>query len=380
MDSSPIAIVYRDQLLMLSETFIINQVSFYSRYIPKLVGARRVNEHNLDDFDMFLVRHGPFGLLYETSYKLLAFAPHLSRYMKKTSPAVVHAHFGKDATFLVPLIERLQLPFMVTYHGTDSYTSDEWKRRQRNLSNRVYLRRRNRLIETADLFIAVSQHVKAGLIRQGIPESKIIVHYIGINVDHFTPVWDKPKDPVVLFVSRLFDYKGCDYLIEAMCRVCRHVQGARLVIIGDGPCRSELKQLAAHRRLPCEFLGAQSHKVVRQWMEKAAVFSVPSFWEGLPTAVQEAMAMGLPMALFDIPPVREAVGNALLAECLAPPKDVRRLSEIIIQFLNNKERSAKFSREARRRVTEFFDIRKQTHRLESIYDEVSGASKKGKNH
>lgn len=131
------------------------------------------------------------------------------------------------------------------------------------------------------------------------------------------------------------------------------------------------------RQLPgrWRFLGTQSQDTVREWMNRATVFSVPSITvesgasEGFGMVFAEAQAMGLPVVSFATGGIPEAVAHGKTG-FLAPEGDAKRLASYILQLLSNKELWQKFSTEGQKRAREHFNLRKQTKKLEEIYKEV----------
>jgi len=105
----------------------------------------------------------------------------------------------------------------------------------------------------------------------------------------------------VLFVGRLVEKKGCEYLIRAFAKVQETVPDAILVIIGDGPLRDHLKQLAQKLNIRVQFRGPLTHVAVQQECRLARVICLPSITaangdaEGLPLVVLESQASGVPV-------------------------------------------------------------------------------------
>ena len=99
--------------------------------------------------------------------------------MRALSPALIHAHFGPDATHAMPLARALGVPLLVTHHGYDVTTEDHALARSPWL--RFYLKRRARLYQAAALVLCVSQFVREKAVRKGAPPHKTLVHYIGID-------------------------------------------------------------------------------------------------------------------------------------------------------------------------------------------------------
>jgi glycosyltransferase involved in cell wall biosynthesis len=126
------------------------------------------------------------------------------------------------------------------------------------------------------LFIAVSEFIRKRLLKLGFPRERIVVHYIGVDTEAFRPNESVERLPVVLFVARLVEKKGCSFLLKAMALVRVVVPNVELVIIGDGPESQQLKREADTLLPGVQFLGAQPPHVVKQWMQRAAVFCVPS--------------------------------------------------------------------------------------------------------
>ena len=104
-------------------------------------------------------------------------------------------------------------------------------------------------------------------------------------------------------------------------------------------------------------------------MNKAWVLSVPSLMEGLPTFVQESMAMGLPMALFSIPAVEEALGSKMHG-CVVPVRDVKQLTELILTLFEQNEMWREMNMLGRERALSHFSLKRQTDKLEKIYKDL----------
>ena len=179
-------------------------------------------------------------------------------------------------------------------------------------------------------------------------------------------------------MGRLVDKKGCTYLIRAMAEIQRSMPDVELVIIGDGPLRAELEAEARGSLRKHRFLGVQPSTVVREWMSRARVFSVPSITadsgdaEGFGIVFAEAQAMGVPVASFASGGIPEAVAHGETG-LLSAEKDWRGLARDLALLLRDDDLWNRMSDRARRRVAERFDLRKQTRLLAEIYREVLAA-------
>jgi colanic acid/amylovoran biosynthesis glycosyltransferase len=372
--SSSSVIIYRNYLLSSSETFVRDQAESLTKFSPCYVGLRLVNGLPLSASKSLIVnRGGTISRLREIRTKLLGFSPLFVQQINVIEPILIHAHFGQDGAMTLPLAKLLNIPLIVTFHGADITVSDEAA--QKSLMQKIYLQRRNELKKEAHTFIAVSNFIKQQLILKGFPPDRIVVHSIGINTDYFQFDPLHPREPVVLFVGRLVEKKGCRYLIEAMAKVQSIMPHVKLVVIGDGQLRTPLEQLAHKLLTNCSFLGVLSPSQVREWMQRAMVFCVPSITaksgdaEGFGMVFAEAQAMGLPVVSSRHGGIPEAVAHEQTG-FLVPEHDAESLSRDLLQLLQNQNLWNSFSRNGSERIRKHFNLHKQTRILEDLYDQA----------
>ncbi len=369
-------VIYRDVLLGPSETFVRAQAEALAGFEPRYVGSRRTAGLELPaDRTLVLNRGTPLGRARELTFKATGLAPALVRRVRALGPALVHAHFGPDGTLALPLARAAGVPLVVTFHGYDATVRDEALARD-SWAGAAYLRRRPRLWREAKLVIAVSEFVRRKVETLGCPPDRIRVHYTGIDLDFFRPIPDSLRVPVVLFVGRLVEVKGCRYLLQAMRQVQAEIPHAELVVIGDGPLRGGLEALARSELRQVRFLGAQPPDVVRAWMSRARVLSVPSVTaengatEGFGLVFVEAQAMGVPVAAFATGGVPEAVAHGETG-LLVPERQVVGLAAAIGRLLRDDALWQRCSVAGQRRARQRFDLVRQTERLEALYREVA---------
>lgn len=369
-------LVYRSELLPASETFIAAQAGAMRRYEPLFAGLRRVTDGiELDEARVTSVTKAdtPRDKLLCRIYAATGYAPRFRRKLRSLDPALIHAHFAVDGCTVLPLQKKLRIPLVVTLHGYDVTSSDESLRA--TTLGRVYVARREELWRRANLFICVSEHIRQKALQRGFPEHKLWVHRIGVDLRGCKRGAMYDREPVVLFVGRLVEKKGCVHLIRAMARVNAKLPGIRLVVIGDGPLRAELEREARERLSNATFLGAQPAAVVQSWMRRARMLAAPSVVarngdaEGLPMVLCEAQARGLPVVAFRGPGVTEAVVDGQTA-LLVSPLDEEGLGAAIVRLSQDPILQARLGTAGRRRAELYFDLRRQTELLEEKYDEV----------
>lgn len=376
-------LVYRDLLLPYSETFIPAQVSALSRYSGFYTGTLKSTEGsrligtdfkqiNLSDF----TRYSTLSRLLFKIFGYLDVA--WLKEIATINPCLIHAHFGSDGLWSLPIAKHFNIPLVTTFHGYDAILTTE-SLDLPSLSFRLYLKRRQQLFKEVSLCVAVSKFIGDNLINIGCPSDKIIVHYIGVDTSKFQADFETIRQLIVLFVGRLVEFKGCQYLIRAMERVQSLVPEAELIIIGDGHLRNELEQLAQTRIKRYRFLGYQSPEIIRDWMRRSRVFCVPSVTElsGLAEAFgmvfAEAQAMGLPVVSFKTGGIPEVVAHEQTG-LLVSEANVEGLATSIINVLENNLMWEYFSRNGIQRVNNLFDLCKQTRQLELIYDDLLAKS------
>ena len=378
-DQKPKVIVYRDHLLPSSETFIRAQGEGLRHFQSFYMGLRSENGLALPPDRTYVLNHGdPLGYCREYFLKFGRLPVSLDKRVCSLAPALIHAHFGRDAVHILPLVRATKLPFFVTFHGWDATADSDTI--AETPSGRRYLRRRDELAKTATRIIAVSHFIANCLEEKGFPKEKIVVHYIGVNTLEFTPDPAVQRKKVVLFVGRLVEKKGCEFLIRAMKEVQSVVPDAQLVVIGDGPLRRDLEQLAAATLLNFSFLGTQPVSTVRAWMNRARVFCVPSLVarsgdaEGFGMVFIEAQALGTPVVSFASGGVPEAVAHGVTG-FLAPERDWRQLAKHIVDLFQNQTLWNLLSTRASERARRSFDLRHQCLLLEGLYSSAIASNR-----
>lgn len=370
-------IVYCDHLLYPSETFIEAQVTALTQYRAEYAGLRRVTGLDLASGSTHVMNQGGMmGHSAELMFKIFRRLPtEFVAGLKAICPALIHAHFGADGFRALSLAAKLGVPLIVTYHGSDA-TVLNLKHAKAPFGHRQYLRNREIVKRRVSRIIAVSQFVKAKLLSQGFPEDKITVHYIGVDTERFRPAhYSGPRH--VLFVGRLVERKGLEYLIRGMECVQKSLPEVELVVIGDGPLRSSMEALAHSCLRRYRFMGVQPPGVVRQQLGQSFVFVGPSVKvasgeeEAFGMVFAEAQSMEIPVVSFASGGIGEAVEHGKTG-LLAPERDWKTLGRYIAEMIKDEPMRQNMGRAGRQRVLSLFDLRKQTLILEDIYSGVLG--------
>ena len=365
------ALIFRIQLLPRSETFITTQAAVLQQFSSFFVGWRRMQGQDLPAGQSWVANEGGIlGTLGELRYRALGPSRKLLRQLRAKDPRLVYAHFALDGYAAMPLAKALNVPLVTALHGYDVTMTDDAIGRTR--LGRNYLAGRKDLQRDGALFLACSEYVRQRAIEIGYPPDRTLVHYLGMDVRRFHPEPQTPREPIVLFVGRLVEKKGCEVLIRAMATVQQSHSDVELVVIGDGPLRASHVAEAARLGVRCRFLGAQPPAVVVDWMSRARIFSVPSVVastgdaEGFGIVFLEAQAMELPVVSTRSGGIPEAVADhetGLLVEEQNP----EQLAAAISRLLADTDLWLRFSLAGRHRAVEHFDHRLQTAKLETLF-------------
>ncbi|MGQ9851832.1 MAG: glycosyltransferase [Candidatus Oleimicrobiaceae bacterium] len=284
--------------------------------------------------------------------------------LRKQQVEHVHAHFAESGGLVAFVAAAVAgIPYSLTLHGHDIFFNP-------NPRLPAFLIRHSRFALTVSEF-------NRGFLLESDPGAakKLRVHHCGVDMALFRPrEGQAPERFRMLTVARLQPRKGIADLVEA----CRLLQGEldfACVIIGDGPQRGELEAKVAHYGLAerFHFRGACSQEEVVDELGRASVFVLPSYSEGLPVSVMEAMAMQVPVVATRVNGVPELVreGTGILVD----PGDVRALAQALrrIATLPPRERRA-MGQKARALVEKEFNIRVQSRLLAELL--VAGAGGK----
>lgn len=381
----PKVLVYKPELLPYSETFIKEQILAYQKWQGVLVGHHRVPQGlSLEDLDIRLLLNDPPGHIEDVLWRFRRWLGLTQRrelnLLAQENAQLLHAHFGTVAVDIWPTAKALNLPMVVTLHGYDINIYREWwEQGHGGYRRRTYPQKLLALAREPNVqFIAVSSAIRQRAIEYGIPEDKIRVCHIGVDTNRFKPGPPplSQRTQRVLFIGRLIEKKGAKYLIEAFKKTSEKIPNAELIIVGDGPERTSLEQIAAEISPNIKFLGALDTHRIQEQLSQARVFCLPSITasngdaEGLPIVILEAQACGLMV----ITSAFGAIGDAVTDQetgFIFQEGDTTRLSEILTMTLSDDSLAEEYSSKSRAHAVANFDISSNTENLEMIYNEIA---------
>ena len=262
----------------------------------------------------------------------------------------VHTHFSSTVVLLARRI--MPVRASATIHGSDEF-SDPAK---------YYLKEK---VKSLDWLRTISEYGRGQLLRAAdhAHATKIRVSRLGVDLEVYSagPFRWNPSPFEILFVGRLVHRKGVYILMAALARLISQGRAARLRIAGDGPERAGLERDAAERGVApyVVFEGWQNAGAVRALYQRADIFTLPSFAEGIPVVLMEAMASEIACvatAVAGVPElIREGVDGLLVA-----PSQEDELAAALARLIDEPELRLRLGKSARRRVVESYDLRENT--------------------
>lgn len=250
-------------------------------------------------------------------------------------------------------------------------------------------RRKQRVIESASLFLVYTERSRRTLLLEGVEGTRIVQVNPGVDIELFAPghvnraEWGIEEDALVLlFVGWFLPRKGLDVLLFAL----RELVGSpklgkrdiRLLIVGSGPGRDRIEQLIERLNLGphCTFLGSRPYNAMPDLYRLADIFVFPSVptpqWqEQFGMALLEAMACGVPTVAATSGAIPEIAGDAAL---LCQSADFVALQEALERMILDTGFRMSLGKAARRRVETYFDVRQTAARLAAAYENLLGKS------
>jgi colanic acid/amylovoran biosynthesis glycosyltransferase len=225
-------------------------------------------------------------------------------------------------------------------------------------------------VERASFVICISDFARSQLMALSDTADwhKLRVVHCGVPLAHFSRRAAVSSEPSVLYVGRLVPEKGQAVLLQALALLRDSGRAVRATLVGEGPQRHALEALAVQLGVAGQtrFTGALGQPEIHTLYEEAALFCLPSFAEGVPCVLMEAMAMELPVvstAIAGIPELVEDEHNGLL---VAPGRP-DRLALALERLLADPELRRRLGANGRMKVAEQFNLERSAEHLYAIF-------------
>lgn len=289
---------------------------------------------------------------------------------RKYDIEIIHAHSTIPTGLLGVIVGKIiGKPSFITAHGMDINNFKDKKLFKPLL--RFSLTHCNKAI-------AVSTDLAKKMEKLGVKEDKIIIINNAINTKLFKPTKNKSirikygiseNEILILFVGYLDTFKGIFNLLDAFNKIkIEHKSKIKLMIVGTGPKENEIIKTAAKLDLDqfVIFVGQISNTDIPIYYQNADIFVLPSYTEGLPLSILEAMACKLPIIATNVGGIPEIVKDNFNG-FIVPPNDVNILEQKLQILINSPDLRDVFGKKSFNIVKNEFNEDMKIKKLIKLY-------------
>lgn len=277
--------------------------------------------------------------------------------------AHIHTHFSTNSAGVAMLCQRMGGPgYSFTAHGPDEFVNPA----QSSLALKI---------ARARFAVAITDYARVQLALAGgmAQWEKLHVVRCGVDPAEFAPEGAGFKGAPFVCVGRLCPQKAQVLIVRALAQVVQNHPQARLILIGDGETRGAVEAEISRAGLSdhVHLLGWQTNAQVRQHLAGARALVLPSFAEGLPIVIMEAMAMGRPVISTYIAGIPELLN----ADCgwIIPAGSVDAIAGAMEAALHTSDAELEaMGREGRRRVSHLHDVTQNAGQLRALIGGAAG--------
>jgi colanic acid/amylovoran biosynthesis glycosyltransferase len=377
IDSRPVAAFYCATFLKPEMLHIYRQITGLRRVQPVVIAQKRENADRFPFDKIDIVGKPATHLLRRFWFRQVRNRPWqisdrevsaLGAVLDRENAQLLHIFFGHIAVHLLPLIQAWSKPSVVSFHGADVLV---------DMEKPAYRKATKQMLDAVTRVFVRSASLQRAVIELGCDEKKIDIVRTGIPLGEF-PFRERefPANGEWRFLqaSRLVQKKGLATTLHAFTHFLGHYPRATLTIAGEGPMREELQELTRKLKIDDRVAlpGFVAPEKLREIYYTSHIFLHPSETgsdgnqEGIPNAMLEAMATGLPVFATDHGGIPEAIENGV-SGILVPERDYEALSQALLKAVQDRDRLTRLARNGANAVAQKFDQQNQIRRLEEIY-------------
>jgi glycosyltransferase involved in cell wall biosynthesis len=284
--------------------------------------------------------------------------------IKKEEPNILHMHGYVAATIgkLAAIFCRINVKIVTLHNFLPQNT-------QKSFKSKVFKMMRKFFISGMNYYIAVSKALEDYARKEfNLKGDNILTIYNGIKPLK-RPKIEQPADKKqIICIARFIQSKGIEYYIKAADLILQKRDDVEFLIVGDGPEENKLKAMVNSMSLKFQenikFLGFRND--VEILLEKAYLFVLPSFSEGLPVSCIEAMRAGRAVVATNVGGIPEEIRDGINGTLVAPGKE-DKLAKAILAYLDDEAKTKEFGQNGYKLYKELFSADKMCEEVQKIY-------------
>ena len=280
----------------------------------------------------------------------------VGQWMRRSRQHHLHCHLGQQAATVGLYVRRVfGFGYSITVHGPDEF----YDARGQCLAEKI---------AAADFLVCISSFARSQLmlLSPRIHWNKFVVSRLGVDPRLFSPAEQasEKERPEILCIGRLTPAKGQHLLIDAVERLAQQGRRVRLRLVGGGPDEPSLREHAAQIMMAENviFEGAVNQDRIRTLYAAADIFCLPSFAEGVPVVLMEAMAMGIACVSTNITGIPELIRNGIDG-LLVPPADLDALVDALATLMDDPALRERLGASGRGRILEHYNLERNVEQL-----------------
>lgn len=301
-------------------------------------------------------RAGVRGSVYQLIYFVEAVV--LAHQIRSRRIDHLHNHFGDSSCTVAMLAaEVAEVPYSFTLHGSAIFFEAKTWRLDEKLDRAAFVACISNFTRSQAAVFAASETM-----------SRIHLIHCGIEPATLSPVVHEGRAKRLIFVGRVVEQKGLGVLFDSLDLVAGEAPDLELVVVGDGPDRAKLERQANDRGFGdrVQFVGSKSPADVAALLATADIFVLPSFAEGVPVVLMEALGSGLPVVASFVGGIPELVEDGVTG-FLVPPGEPVALADRISTLVADPALRSDFGKAGRAQVVAEFDAAAEATRLGSLF-------------
>lgn len=312
-----------------------------------------------------------FRLPWGRRKRLLAAVDSLVRIIQSTKASVVHSHDAKSNVVAALAQLRTRVPVVGSAYG--------WFGNRSVFRVRLYEWMDIHLLKRFHGVLTVSESLKKESVERGLDPKRLMLVRTGVDYESLQQIPDReairrsyglaPDDIVIGNLARLWPEKGQKYLVEALRTVIDQIPSVKLIIIGTGPLEQRVREQAQELGIADHIIFAGFPENIDQVIHILDAQVHSSLYEGLPMALLQGMAAGLPIVSTDVGGIREVLTPGT-SGLIVPPGNSDLLASAILELLQDRAAAQRMGEAARAFVRDHYSMGAAMKQLEAAYGRV----------